>query len=406
MWIERNMEPVVKSMLRQFPSVLLTGVRQSGKSATIAHLLPGKTVVRLDDALVADTAVHSPDRLFGELTEPVILDEIQYAPDLFRILKVMIDRDRRPGRFVLTGSQHFELMRNVSESLAGRCGVLNLHTLSYGEAVRAGVSTTELDFIFKGGFPELYAGDKEMDGRVWFQSYVTTYLERDIRNIVNVSDLGSFRRLLRAVAARTGSILDYTSIAGDVGVQPNTAKAWIHLLEESGVVFILEPFYRNIGTRMRKAPKIYVMDTGLAVYLLGFRTMEDCLLSPYAGKIWETYVLNQIVRCYANKGLKAPLFYWKGAAEVDMILDLGGDNISAIECKLTERPHPGDTRGLTVFAAVCAKEKLSLRDSLVACRTASRRSLSETISAVSVRDIEDDIIRGIDRTATSTKKTV
>ena len=144
---------------------------------------------------------------------------------------------------------------------------------------------------------------------------------------------------------------------------------------------------------MRKAPKIYVLDTGLAVHLLGFRTMEDCLLSPYAGNIWETFVLNQIVRCFASRGLKAPLFYWRGSAEVDMILDLGGDMLAAIECKLTERPDSGDARGLTVFAAVCAKEKLSLRDSLVVCRTASRHSLSKTVSAVSVSDIVEGILR-------------
>lgn len=367
MWIERLYEPTIRRFASQFPVVLVTGPRQVGKTSLLRHLYPDCTYVSFDHPALARQAEESPEEFFLSLKEPVILDEVQYVPKIFRHLKMRVDQDRRPGRFFLTGSQTFSLMQGVSESLAGRCGVLEMHSLSLSEIQGHDSKISEAHYFLHGGFPELYTRffEKPQD---WFGSYLSTYLERDVRNIKNVGDLRDFERLLRAVAARTSQILSYSEIARDVGITPNTAKQWISVLQISGQIYLLEPYYRNIGKRLVKSPKLYMLDVGLNCSLAGISTWEDLIQSPMAGALWETFVVMEVLRHFHAQGLKPPLWFWQTSVgdEVDLLIEKGKRFI-AVECKFTEEPKAAHWKGLETFKKIYGEDHIE--KSYLACRT-------------------------------------
>ena len=295
MWISRAWGPAVAALARSYPAVLLTGPRQVGKTSLLRHQYPEHEYLTFDDPALARQAESQPDQFLASLREPAILDEIQYVPSLFRPLKRRIDAARRPGRFLLTGSQTFALMQNVTESLAGRCGVLEMSSLSFSEARAAEPRLSDLEMLVRGGYPQIHVGDFERLGD-FYTSYLATYLERDVRNVRGVGDLRDFDRFLRAAALRTGQLLSYSELARDVGVAPNTAKSWLSVLEISGQIHLLEPYHRSLGKRLTKSPKLYFMDTGLACYLAGIDGVKTLLRSPLAGALWETFVVGQIIR--------------------------------------------------------------------------------------------------------------
>ena len=255
MWIERSYKRALLRMSKQFPAVLLSGPRQVGKTSLLKHLFPSYQFFSFDHPAVARQAEENPDVFFDSIKGPCILDEVQYVPSLFRHLKFRIDQHKKPGSFFLTGSQNFSLMQGVSESLAGRCGILQMHSLSFDELTHSDAQQKLELYIVQGGFPQLYDGTIQ-EKNDWYASYIATYLERDVRNIRQVGDLRDFERMLRAVAARTGQILSYADLARDVGIAPNTAKQWISVLQASGQIFLLEPYYRSLGKRLTKSPKI------------------------------------------------------------------------------------------------------------------------------------------------------
>jgi len=350
MWITRDVEPLLNRMASQFPAVLVTGARQTGKTSLLRHLFPRASYITMDLPAHAEAATTTPDSLLNKYPEPLIIDEIQYAPALLKHLKVRIDRDRTPGRFLLTGSQGFSLMEGVSESLAGRCGILELLTLSYGEVRSAGFSSDEPSYMFLGGYPELYVG---ADYELWFPSYVATYLERDVRNISQVIDLQDFNRFLRICALRNGQVLNYTDMARDTGIAPNTARKWVGLLVASGVLFLLEPYYGNRVKRIIKSPKLFFLDTGLASFLAGFHSSQELMDSSFASAFWEGYVFGQIKRFYANRGMRVPLYYWRtvNGQEVDLVIEDSPGSIIAIEAKWKEHPTLDDAGGLNALAS-------------------------------------------------------
>jgi predicted AAA+ superfamily ATPase len=380
MWIKREYEKTIKDLFNQFPVVVLTGARQVGKTALVQRVFSGLSYVSLDVPALAEQAEHSPRAFLADHREPLIIDEVQYAPSLFRHLKGIVDQKKSPGRFILTGSQNFSLMQGVSESLAGRCGILNMLNLSFRELKGTAETADPDSYFFKGGFPELYE-KPEIESRFWFAAYLATYLERDVRNISNVENLRDFDRFLRATAIRTGQVLSYSELARDVGIAPNTAKKWISVLQASGQIVLIEPYHRNLGKRLIKSPKLYMCDTGLAAFLMGFEKLEEVMRHPVAGALWETHVVMQVVRHYFSQGRQLPLWYWRTVhgAEVDLLIEKGGEFI-AIEVKTTENPGEKALKGIEALQRFYGDQ--SLISGYIASRTPHPYPLSEKVKAV------------------------
>jgi uncharacterized protein len=362
------LEAELVAAFQQFPAVVLSGARQTGKTTLVRSCWPKATYVSLDLPERAAQATENPDEFLRSLPAPAIIDEVQYAPGLFRHLKVLIDEDRRPSRFLLTGSQTFSLMQGVSESLAGRCAVLSLDTLSALE-LRLGSSRDEADrLLWRGGYPELWARP-ELSRELWLGSYVATYLERDVRSALAVGNLRDFDRFLRAAALRAGQLLNYSELARDVGISPNTAKSWLSILAASGVVFLLEPWFRQRTKRLIKTPKLYFSDTGLLTLLLGFSRPEDLRAHPVWGAVWENWVVSEVRKTVGVRASPQALWCWRtsGGDEVDLLVERAPERFVAIECKAAAVVDAGATRGLNALRAEMGTEAVGA--AYVACRT-------------------------------------
>lgn len=383
MWIKRSSENLLRRMVDQFPAVLVTGARQAGKTSILRHLYPHASYLSLDLPTNAEAANTAPEQLLSQHPEPVIIDEIQYAPSLLRHLKHRIDQNRTPGRFLLTGSQVFPLMQGVSESLAGRCSVLNLHTLSRSELVDAGHPAGEISYIFLGGYPELHV---RAEADLWFPAYVATYLERDVRNILRVVDLQDFNRFIRACALRTSQVINYSDLARDTGIAPNTARKWMGLLQTSAIISLVGPYFGNRTKRLIKSPKLFFLDTGLAAFLCGFRSAEDLFASSMAGAFWETHVFGQITKHAASRGGSSVLYFWRTAngPEVDLVMEQAAGKAIAIECKFNEHPGKSDAAGLRAMAESEEGGKLK---KIIVCRTEATYKLPDDILVVNTSEL-------------------
>lgn len=381
MWIRRDAEGTIRELGKQFPVVFVTGARQVGKTSILAHLFPDLAYVTLDDPARAAEAENSPQDFLKSLKYPVIIDEAQYAPGLFRYIKLVVDRAKQKGQFFITGSQSFTLMQNLSESMAGRCGIIDLQPLSAHELLRSSKLTSLEEYISTGGFPALYA-EKDVMRQHWYPSYIATYLERDVRNILHVGSLRDFNRFLRAAAIRTAQTLSLSDLSRDVGVSPNTIKSWISVLEASHIIHLLEPYHRSIGKRLVKSPKIYFLDTGLAAHLMGLFSWLDIANSPMAGALWETYAFTQIQRRLLSQGISnPPLYYWrtKDNREVDFIIEKGGRFI-AFEAKLTGMPTSDSIKGFEYLKEYYGDD--SLINGYVICRVEKEFSMGKGIKAI------------------------
>jgi predicted AAA+ superfamily ATPase len=360
MWIERDYSVKIKEAVKTRPVVLLTGVRQAGKSSLLQRLFSDAEYVTLDRIVLAAEAEENPTSFLGRFKKQVIIDEIQYAPSLFRDLKIKVDQRRKiKGKWILTGSQQFILMQHVSESLAGRVRVLHLGTLSAKELNRTNLLTDKRDLLWKGGFPELWA--ERLDAKGFFEDYIQTYLERDLKQILNVTNLRDFRRFLSILAIRVGQLLNYSEIAKEIGVAVNTVKAWVSALEVSGLIILLPPYYNNLGKRIIKAPKLYFCDNGLVSALLNIHTLDTMEKSLHFGKIWENFVLSE----YIKEGFVVgrDIFYFRDAngVEIDFVIEEKGE-VFLVEAKHNERPNPAKLNFKKI--APLFKEKVNL---VVAC---------------------------------------
>lgn len=378
--IARHHKPLIFKALSGLPAVVLTGARQAGKTTLARDVWPHAGYVTLDDPAEASQARLEPQAFLNSHPSPVILDEVQYAPELFRHLKLEIDRDRRPGRFLLTGSQAFNLMTGVSESLAGRAAPLSLPTLSLIEACPDATAADMDRFLWRSGFPELWARP-DLSRDLWLGSYVGTYLERDVRHALNVGDLRDFDRLLRAAALRAGQLVSYADLARDVGVAPNTIRRWLSVLAASDQIFLLEPYHRQRSKRLIKAPKLYFADTGLLCHLLGFQEPGGLVAHAQWGAVWENFVIAEVRKRLKAWSAPPPIWFWRTAQgdEVDLLIEQGPERFVAIECKTAEQVSASDLRGVHKLIDEYGPGSVSLP--AIVCRTTAPYPLDSPLRA-------------------------
>jgi predicted AAA+ superfamily ATPase len=373
MYLSRTLEKSFLAASGHFPVMLLTGARQVGKTTFLRHLADeDRSYATLDDPRVLELARDDPALFLQRYPGPVLIDEIQYAPGLLPHIKMEVDDDRTPGRFWLTGSQQFHLMRDVSESLAGRVAVVRLMGLSRREQDQQGakagpflptppeltarsdppVNLQLLDLyarIWRGSYPALSA-DTDLDADLFYSSYVQTYLQRDVRDLARVGDEGAFLRFVRACAARTAQLLNVAELARDASIAPNTAKNWLSILEASGIVYLLEPYHTSVTKRLIKSPKLYFLDTGLCSWLTEWSSPETLEAGAASGAIFETWALGEILKSWWHSGKRAPFYFFrdKDGKEIDLLI-VRDAVIHPVEFKKSASP---DRRAAKHFGAL------------------------------------------------------
>ena len=322
--ITRTAEQTVQSLLLGFPIVTITGPRQSGKTTLAKAIFASKPYVSLEDPDVWLAATDDPRFFLGRFPDGAVLDEVQRCPEILSYLQTLVDVDGRMGLFILTGSQQFGLLSDISQSLAGRTAFVELLPFSLDELLRAGMSPQSLDeMLTKGGYPPLY--DRKIPPRKWFGAYVTAYIERDVRQVLKVQELETFQRFVRFCAGRTGQLLNLSSLAADCGITHNTAKSWISVLEASYILFQLRPHHANFNKRLVKTPKLYFYDAGLVCWLLGIQTPQQLETYPLRGSIFETFVVADLMKSRLNAGERSGMYFWRDSNgnEVDVIIEQG-----------------------------------------------------------------------------------
>ncbi len=335
----RDARSLLLRLAAGFPVVAVTGPRQSGKTTLARDTFPSHAYVTLEDPDTRALALADPRRFLARFDRGAILDEVQRAPDLLSYLQGLVDERGRRGEFVLTGSQQFGLLDTVSQSLAGRVGMARLLPMSLAEMRRAGLEppggASLEDTLFTGGYPALHTGaGAAPDTHLWFSSYAQTYLERDVRQVLAVTDLALFQRFLSLCAARSGQLLNLSSLASDCGVAQPTARRWLTVLEASDVVVLLRPYHRNFGKRLVKTPKLYFVDTGLLCWLLRVPDARSLLTHASRGAIFETWVVGETIKHRLNRGLPPDLWFWRDnhGTEVDLVFEDRG-RLQAVEIK-------------------------------------------------------------------------
>ena len=380
MFYRRHADEAIRTLSKMFGSVLVTGARQVGKTTLLKEMAGSAGYVTLDDTFQRANANEQSGAFFKDNPPPVLVDEIQYAPPLFPQIKIILDRDRKKGQFFLTGSQQFEMMKNISESLAGRVGILVLPGLSlrelYGVSCRAPFLPTDgyfaerakgktvipyadvWDVIHRGGFPELCA-NPGFDWQMFFAAYVKTYIERDVRALAQVGDEVKFMQFMTAAAAQTAGLLNLSSLAKSVGISQPTAGRWLSILITSNLVYLLQPYHNNIMKRALKTPKLYFLDTGLAAYLTRWTTPGVLKNGAMADAFFETFVVSEIVKSYSNKGiLDLPFYYYrdKDGKEIDLLIQ-DGDALHPIEIKKHADPDRSDVKQFGLLDEIPGKRR-------------------------------------------------
>ena len=334
-FISREAEKILKQLEKEYSVISITGPRQSGKTTLVQHVFGKKDYVSLENPDSRDLAEADPRSFLEKYQAGAIFDEIQRAPQIFSYLQEMVDKDNRPGRFILTGSQQFGLMSGITQSLAGRTALVQLLPFAYRELYGRLKSNKRksLDHVlFTGLYPPIH--DRKLTPGRWYGNYVQTYIERDVRQMVNIRDLRSFQRFLRLCAGRIGQLINLSDLASDCGISHNTAKAWISILEASYIVFLLQPHHSNFNKRLIKTPKLYFYDTGLASWLLSIQNMEQLNIHPLRGALFECFIISEILKSRYNEGITSNLYFWRdrGGTEVDLLVD-NGLTLQPIEIK-------------------------------------------------------------------------
>jgi len=367
--LKRTLADKLRKASQRYPVVTLTGPRQSGKTTLVKKTFPYYDYLSLEEPDHRAFALEDPRGFLSQFTEKVILDEIQRAPDLFSYIQTIVDTKVINGQFILTGSQNFLLLQKVSQSLAGRCAVLHLLPFSLSELIQRqplpiqaigrqlpsrnrSLNEALSSVLFKGFYPRVH--HKNLNPVEWLGNYYKTYIERDVRDVLNVGDLDTFSRFVRLCAGRNGQLLNLSSLANDCGVTHTTSKRWISILESSFIVFLLRPHFKNFNKRLIKSPKLYFLDTGLLSYLLRIRSENDLRYHALFGSIFESYVICELLKNYMNRGEEHAIYFWRDSTgnEVDVLID-EGDTLTPIEIKA------GQTVSADFFKGIRFWKKLS-----------------------------------------------
>jgi len=403
MYHKRQIENVLKTTKSHYPILLLTGPRQVGKSTVLRQISDGQySEISFDDPIIRMQAIAEPNLFFKNNHPPLMLDEIQYAPELFPYLKMQVDQNRRDGAFMLTGSQAFVLMKNVSESLAGRVGILELQGISLREAFQCDFNfpfipdEAYLDqrekkivpyenlwsAIHRGYMPELVF-NPEKNWEIFYASYLQTYIERDVKQLTQVADESQFLKFMIALAARSGELLNYESIAKDIGISNDTVKRWVSILQTSRIIYLLQPYYNNHLKRAIKTPKVYFMDTGLLSFLTRWLTPETLANGAKAGNVFETFIISEMIKSYLNAGkVNLPLFFYRDrdGREIDLVIE-SADRLYPVEIKMTASPNISMVRHFSALDEVPDKKRGT---GVILCQYERKLWLSDQVVALPV----------------------
>ena len=402
---KRTLARKLKEISKSFPVLLLTGPRQVGKT-TLFEICASQKMqyVTLDDLDVRDLAQNDPGLFIQTYKTPLIIDEVQYAPQLFSYIKIAVDRERKNGMYWLTGSQKFHLMKGVTESLAGRVAIVDLLGFSNAEIesrentkpfipdvkwinmARKNIKKPkQLDAIYKqiwrGSFPKVNVDKKELTRQIFYSSYIRTYLQRDVKDILKISDENAFYNFISAVAARTGNLLNYNDLARDVGIDNKTAKSWLSVLETSGLVYVLNSYHNNLSKRLVKTPKIYFLDTGLCAYLTKWTDAKSLQNGAMSGAILETYIFAEILKSYWHNGVEPNFYYYRDAdqKEIDLVIETA-ETLYPIEFKKTATPSKNSSKNFLELK----KFNKKIGHGVVICFVEKDVSLSKDVTAIPV----------------------
>jgi len=355
---KRHLSKHILKYAKEYPVLALVGPRQSGKTTLARSLFPNHTYLSLENIDLRQQAVNDPRGFFADYGNKLILDEVQRAPDLFSYLQELVDNDPSPGQYILTGSHQFLLFEGISQSLAGRIIMFKLFPFTFSELHgfqeeadvtviykkqyphRKVVSASKLyKLLFTGFYPRIH--DRSLDSRKWIENYILTYVERDIRSLINIRNIRTFEIFLKLCASLSGQLINYATLSSHVGVSQPTIKQWISILEASGLIFILPPYHHNFSKRIIKTPKLYFVDTGILCYLLGIRNAKELVGHPLLGSIFETFIIGECFKRISHLGEIPRLYFWRDKAgkEVDLIID-EGIKAFPIEIKLAQTSNP------------------------------------------------------------------
>lgn len=399
----RQMKPLIEALIKQFPAVLVTGPRQVGKSTLLQHISEDYQYVTFDDPMLLSMTKNDPSLFMLNYSGKLILDEVQYVPKLFSSLKLAMDKQKTSGLYLLSGSQTFHLMQNVTESLAGRVAVLKLQGFSLREIQQLDFSLPFIPnqdylsarekvaqsieniwtIIHQGYMPRLY--EQETNWEIYYASYVSTYIERDVRSLTNVSSITDFTCFMVAIAARSGELLNYSNVAQEVGVSVDTIKRWTTILETSGIIYLLKPYSNNHLKRAIKTPKVYMLDTGLMAWLTKWLTPETISKGAKNGQFFETFVVSEIIKSFYNKGIEPPIYFYRDTnqKEIDLLIEYDR-TLYPVEIKTSASPDKKMVKAFGILKDNLPESEITIGTGVIINQYPQRLWLAEDLVALPV----------------------